>query len=556
MTYLVAKKIALARRIDMRILLLGLESSGKTTLLKGLVSKKVQVQGSNVKGSTSTVFEVEEEQVRYVDTPGIRLGSELVSSQNTEKMAASADQIWLVLRGTHFKMELEALEKIFSFHDKPVVLIVTFEDKMDEESLKALHDFTAKTKFPLKCVDTRSIDFKIGKQLHEIGRFVTSSEIDELANLPIKKVKESQLMFQKQLIGPYLALFSLLGIYTLPIFLAYQFSIRAEGSVEFHILEPMMSWSSAFPEPLIILLFGDYGLLSLGAYSFIWAFPVVILFALAVGITEESGLKDRITDSLDPLMRKAGLTGQDLVPIISGFGCNVVAVQASRSCNICTRKNCISVISFGSACSYQLGATLSVFGASGNIVLIIPYMVALIVISLIHVKVWNRRTMVPLFQKRDSFLQWPSGQTLWYRIKPVVSQFLLQAMPIFLSICLIASMFELLGWMGNLKNFVAPLLVVIGLSADIAPAFIASLFRKDGILLLNQGSGSVLVQMEPGELFIAVFLCSTFTACLVTLVKIIKELSWKDAVLIAGKQMTTSIVSVIVFSILFSIYEK
>jgi ferrous iron transport protein B len=98
-------------------------------------------------------------------------------------------------------------------------------------------------------------------------------------------------------------------------------------------------------------------------------------------------------------------------------------------------------------------------------------------------------------------------------------------------------------------------LVVIGLSAEIAPAFISSLFRKDGILLLNQGSGSILEQMEPGELFIAVFLCSTFTACLVTLVKIMKELSWKDAILIAGKQVTTSIVSVILFSILFSMFK-
>ncbi len=539
----------------MRIVLVGLESSGKTTLLKSLVSKEVKVQGSNVKGSTSTVFEVKEEQIRYVDTPGIRLGSELVSSQYTEKMADSADQLWFVVRGTHFKTELEALEKIFSFNHKSVALIVTFEDKMDRESLQALHDFKAKTKFPLYVMDTHTINSSVGKSVIQLARFVTSSEIDELANLPIQKVKESPTLFQKRVIGPYLALFTVLSIYALPIFLAYQFSKRAEGFVGLNILRPMKSWFSTFPESLKTLLFGDFGLFSLGIYSFIWAFPVVLLFGLAVAITEESGLKDRITDSLDPLMRKVGLTGQDLVPIISGFGCNVVAIQASRSCNICTRKNCISVISFGSACSYQLGATLSVFGASGNIVLIIPYIFALIVISLIHVKVWNRRTMVPLFQKRESFLQWPSGQTLWFRIKPVISQFLLQAMPIFLIICLIVSMFELLGWLDYLKNFVAPLLVVSGLSTEIAPAFVASLFRKDGILLLNQGSGSVLEQMVPGELFIAVFLCSTFTACLVTLMKIMKELSWKDAVMIAGKQMTTSIVSVILFSILFSMYE-
>lgn len=152
-------------------------------------------------------------------------------------------------------------------------------------------------------------------------------------------------------------------------------------------------------------------------------------------------------------------------------------------------------------------------------------------------------------------MQWPSGQTLSYRLKPVLSQFLVQAMPIFLIICLIASLFDFLGWMEILKEFIAPLLVVIGLSTDIAPAFVASLFRKDGILLLNEGSGIMAEQIAVGELFIAVFLCSTFTACLVTLVKIMKELSFKEAFLLAGKQMITSILSVILFSILLSLYN-
>ena len=178
---------------------------------------------------------------------------------------------------------------------------------MDQESRKVLRDFKEKNKFPLYVMNTRSIGSRISEYLLQIARFVDLSEIADLAHLPIKKIKESKSIFQKRIIGPYLALFTLMIIYALPIFLAYQFSIKAEGFVESNILEPMMSWSSAFPEPLIILLFGDYGLVSLGAYSFIWAFPVVILFGLAVAITEESGLKDRVTDSLDLLMRKVGL---------------------------------------------------------------------------------------------------------------------------------------------------------------------------------------------------------------------------------------------------------
>ncbi|RKJ39804.1 hypothetical protein D7X33_36580 [Butyricicoccus sp. 1XD8-22] len=68
---------------------------------------------------------------------------------------------------------------------------------------------------------------------------------------------------------------------------------------------------------------------------------------------------------------------------------------------------------------------------------------------------------------------------------------------------------------------------------------------------MNQDAGHIFELITTGELFIAVFLCSTFTACLVTLLKIAKELSLKDASLIAGKQMMTSIASVAIISSIF-----
>jgi Fe2+ transport system protein B len=58
---------------------------------------------------------------------------------------------------------------------------------------------------------------------------------------------------------------------------------------------------------LYAILVGDYGLVTLGWYSFLWAFPVVVLLGLSVALTEEMGLKDRITAALDPCIRKDGL---------------------------------------------------------------------------------------------------------------------------------------------------------------------------------------------------------------------------------------------------------
>lgn len=47
-----------------------------------------------------------------------------------------------------------------------------------------------------------------------------------------------------------------------------------------------------------------------------------------------------------------------------GFGCNVPAVISTRACSGCSRGTAISAIAFGSACSYQLPATLAVLAAA------------------------------------------------------------------------------------------------------------------------------------------------------------------------------------------------
>ena len=530
----------------MKIVLVGLESSGKTTLLNELAPHKFLSKGSNIKGATSRIAEVEERDNYYIDTPGIRYGSELVTSQYTHKTIASADQLWLVIRGTHFTEELKAIESLFDLYKVPIVIITTFKDKMDLVSKEILSNFKENNSFPLYIVDTRVSESEFLKSIHSYARYVTKEEVTKSSQLPLKKVKTSKSLFQLQWFGPFFAIIILLLIYGLPIFLAYQFSSRTEFFVEIHLMDSLTSWGLGLPNILNTLLFGDYGLISLGIYSFVWAFPVVILFSLTVAITEESGLKDQITDALDSSMHKFGLSGQDLVPIISGFGCNVVAIEVTRSYNICSRKNCISVISFGSACSYQLGATLSIFGAAGHILLVIPYIILLSVISLIHVKIWNKNVSLPKLKQHDTFLQWPTFNTLSYRIKPVIRQFMFQAMPIFLLICLVASLMEVTGWMSVLIFLANPLFTLIGLSEQIVPAFEN---------LITAVVSNLFELITTGELFIAVYLCSTFTACLVTLLKIAKELSLREASLIAGKQMVTSSASVAIISFILFLIE-
>src|SRR5207244_3678959 len=62
---------------------------------------------------------------------------------------------------------------------------------------------------------------------------------------------------------------------------------------------------------------------------------IMILFGL-ISILEDSGYMARISFLTDKLMRKVGLNGKSVMPMISGFACAVPAIMSAR--NIENRK--------------------------------------------------------------------------------------------------------------------------------------------------------------------------------------------------------------------------
>ncbi|MFM7604646.1 MAG: ferrous iron transporter B, partial [Prosthecobacter sp.] len=62
----------------------------------------------------------------------------------------------------------------------------------------------------------------------------------------------------------------------------------------------------------------------------------------------------------------------------------------------------------------------------------------------------------------------------------------------------------------------------------------------------------LLTAMTAGQIFVLVWLASTFTACLVTLWTVRKELGWAFAAKVAGRQMLTSIASAWLIAVLFA----
>jgi ferrous iron transport protein B len=156
-----------------------------------------------------------------------------------------------------------------------------------------------------------------------------------------------------------------------------------------------------------------------------------------------------------------------------------------------------------------------------------------------------------LIRPHRKFIQMPTWSGVSYRVRSTVFQFLTQAMPIFLMICLIAGLMDALGWMEKVVLLFAPLVRWLNLPTEAAVGLIFSMIRKDGILLFNEGHQVLLTSMSTFQLFLVVYLASTFSTCAVTFWTIVKELGVKEAPSLSGKQMIASFTSALLLLMLF-----
>ena len=68
-----------------------------------------------------------------------------------------------------------------------------------------------------------------------------------------------------------------------------------------------------------------------GVGSVLSFLPIVVTLFFFLSIMEDSGYVSRVAFFMDKLLRKIGLSGRSIVPMLIGFGCTVPAVMATRT---------------------------------------------------------------------------------------------------------------------------------------------------------------------------------------------------------------------------------
>lgn len=528
------------------ILLVGKESVGKTLITGAIAGKRGS--SSNFQGTTIACEKFSTGDMDIIDTPGLLLGTDAITTRIVVDTISKNDDILLVLNGTQLDDDIKDLIPIV--RGKRGIAVVTYWDKIKhiEKAASRIREIEDETGIPFITVDAR----KISKSDIESIRSALSKSGEFPVLPPASKagwrLESRKNIFDIPFMGQIIALLLLLT----PAWIAVQnANIFADAVYERFsgFLSPALESLNSLPAPLSQVLGGDYGIVAMGPFLLIYALPTVLIFSILLSVYKTTGLADMLSSALHPVVKNFGLAGRDLVRVMMGFGCNVPAVINSRACATCTRQACISAISFGSACSYQLPATIAVFAAAGMSYLVIPYMSVLAVTTLIYLYLTTSKNFLASAKKLTitgrTYLQFPDLHSIWYESWGIIRQFLFLAMPVFIIICIGAALIQWAGLLNLLIIGFAPFMSVLNLPGDASVSVILGSVRKDGIAigLLNSDWTSLKTGvLTPVQVLTVVYIAGVLLPCLVTLLTVMKEVSVRFALKMAVRQAAAAII--------------
>ncbi|MCF0117901.1 MAG: ferrous iron transport protein B [Bacilli bacterium] len=180
-----------------------------------------------------------------------------------------------------------------------------------------------------------------------------------------------------------------------------------------------------------------------GVFSVLTFVPQILLLFLFFSILEDSGYMARIAFILDRILRKFGVSGRSLMPMIMGFGCSVPAMMNTRS--LASEKEkimTIRVIPFFS-CGAKLpiltgiaGAIVSSFGIGNADLITLGMYVLGISSAMIAIYVMNNTTMkgdvAPFIMELPSY-HLPQAKSLMYHMWDKLKHFLIKAFTVILA---------------------------------------------------------------------------------------------------------------------------
>lgn len=280
--------------------------------------------------------------------------------------------------------------------------------------------------------------------------------------------------------------------------------------------------------------------------------PVIVVLFFFLSLLEDSGYMARIAFVTDKLLRKVGLSGRSIVPMLVGFGCTVPAVMASRTLpSERDRKMTVMLTPFMS-CTAKLPIyvffTAAFFPKHSGLIMAGLYVLGIAVAALVSVISKNtafKGDPVPFVMELPNYRMPTAGNVLrllWDKAKDFIKRaftvifiasivvWFLKTFDFRLNVAEDASK----SILATVAGFIAPIFKLHGF-ADyrVVTALIAGFMAKESVVstlsVLIGTAGTVTSIISPESAAALLVFCLLYTPCVAAIASIRRELTAKWA---------------------------
>ena len=405
--------------------------------------------------------------------------------------------------------------------------------------------------------------------------------IERVCDETVVKPKESKehlrsVKFDKILTGKYTAIPCFVGIMGLVFYLTFgvigaflqnilDMGITALGN----IVDQWMTASNVNSVLHSLVIDGIFN----GVGSVLSFLPIIVTLFFFLSLLEDSGYMARVAFVMDKLLRKIGLSGRSIVPMLVGFGCTVPGVMASRTLpSERDRKMTILLTPFMS-CSAKLPIyaffTAAFFPHNGAVVMIALYFGGIIMgilMALLLRKTLFSGEAVPFVMELPNY-RMPGAKNVGHLLWDKAKDFLQRAFTVIFMATLVIWFLQTFNSHLNIVSdskdsilamvagVIAPIFKPMGFGDwRISTALITGFMAKESVVstlsILFGNTAALLSCITPLSAASLLAFCLLYTPCVAAIASIKRELGSKWAIFVVIAQCVIAwLVSLIVYVI-------
>ena len=314
-----------------------------------------------------------------------------------------------------------------------------------------------------------------------------------------------------------------------------------------------------------------------GVGSVLSFLPVIVILFFFLSILEDTGYMARIAFVMDKLLRKIGLSGRSIVPMLIGFGCSVPAVMSTRTLSSNRDRKMTIFLTPYMSCSAKIPIylvfTMAFFPKYRALVMMGLYLLGIVVgilISLIFKKTVYKGNPTPFLMELPNY-RMPSVKSVLLLMWEKAKDFIKKAFTIIFLASLVIWFLQTFDYkfnvvesidqslLGIIGKGLAPIFYPLGITDwRVSTSLIAGISAKEAVVStlavlmgtsVSELSGVLATVFSPLTAFAFLVFTLLYTPCIAAVTTIGKELGsrWWTLAVIVFQCVVAWVVSFVIY---------